>query len=77
MTYTKSTTIYDQNGWLLISHGNGAAYTLAHFDRNACKRSVFLQGDDAIQFHNELEATRDNWPYEAVFDQYTEVMTDD
>jgi len=75
--YTKSTTVYDQNGWLLISHGNGAAYTLSLFDHNDCKLSVFFQGDDAAQLHEEMESTKDNWTYEDVFSQYTEVMTDD
>lgn len=42
-------TIYERNGWLLKSEGNGARYELRRGEY-----SVYFQGDDATTFREEV-----------------------
>lgn len=67
-------TIYNQNGWVLTSQGNGAFYVLRHGTR-----VISFQGDDAVQFENEIMDSagcfRDRC--EERFADYSEVMQED
>ena len=49
----KSQIIAQFDGYVLTSHGNGWAYTLAD---TMHRQSVFVQDDDAAQFRAELGA---------------------
>lgn len=72
-------TIYNRNGWLLISHNNGAAYTLRQF-RPAGSYSVYLRhGDDADAFREEFDAceAQDIDPAKHLFGDYSDVMERD
>lgn len=72
--YTTETTIYERNGWRLVSFGNGAAYAL-----HCGSKSCFFQGDDAEAFR-ERTMDADGWLVdncEERFDDYSDVMTDD
>ncbi len=73
----KQVTVKKTDNYELISHGNGLAYEL---NNTAVKRSVFLQGDDALQFETELETWEKYHPYKAtaeilgaLFSQYESV----
>lgn len=68
------TTIYERNGWLLESEGNGAFYTLRHGTR-----SVFFQGDDSDEFRLRV-MDADGWLVdncEERFGDYSDVMQED
>lgn len=67
-------TIYDRNGWVLTSQGNGAFYMLRHGTR-----SVFFQGDDADEFRART-TDAEGWLIdncEERFDDYSDVMQED
>ena len=49
--FTSKVTIRKGKSFELISYGNGAAYELRRDD----SESIFLQGDDAEAFRQELE----------------------
>lgn len=51
MSYSGPVTIDERAGFKLDSYGNGAAYAFAHG-----RWSVFIQGDDALRFREELDA---------------------
>ena len=50
-------TLIDQDGYKLVSYGNGSAYLLKRRDWG-----VALQGDDANQLREEIEAFESAWP---------------
>jgi phenylalanine-4-hydroxylase len=52
-----STILIDQDGYKLTSYGDGSAYALEHDGRGA-----FMQGDDATQLRDEIEAFELAWP---------------
>lgn len=76
MGYRSIVTVYEHNGWRLVSYGNGAAYTL-HDDQH--KRSVFFQGDDAEIFRSRImnEAGWLNDYCEECFADYIDIMQPD
>jgi len=47
----------------VTSYGNGTAYSIEEFDRFGTVRSLFLQGDDASQFQDEINAAPDQGAY--------------
>lgn len=53
-------TIRNTCDWLVISHGNGLAYSLTQ--HNGARQSLFLQGDDASAFAAQLEAMENAAP---------------
>lgn len=66
--------IYNCNGWVVTSYGNGTAYELRRDDK-----SVFLQGDDTQAFR---DSTMDADGYflddcEERFGDYSDVMEAD
>ncbi len=65
-------------GYIVTSWGNGTAYELR--DRRA-KRSVFFQGDDALTFEAELEASIEarglNEGISFLVGEYAEIMEED
>lgn len=67
-------TVYEHNGWILRSQGNGAFYEL-----RSGRYSVYFQGDDANQFREEVMDTdgflRSNC--EERFSDYASVMYED
>lgn len=67
-------TIYERNGWILRSQGNGAFYEL-----RSGRHSIFFQGDDADAFR---EAVMDHDGFlsdncEERFTDYTDIMAED
>jgi hypothetical protein len=72
--YTRVVKIYERNGWRVTSFGRGTAYLLEYGTR-----SVFLQGDDAIDFEIET-MDKDGFFHdhcEERFADYSEIMTED
>lgn len=57
--------------YLIRSAGNGATFTIT---RLADAATLSLQGDDAIQFDNELDSTHDRWTDDDVCDQYADLF---
>lgn len=53
------------------SEGNGARYEIKRLADGA---TLFLQGDDAVQFSNELDKTHDRWTDDDVCAQYDELF---
>ena len=49
----KLVTIFNTPNYVVVSHGNGFAY---EFVNKTLDRTLFVQGDDAIQFSDELAA---------------------
>jgi len=86
MSYSNTVIIYDHEGWVLESHGNGAAYTLRRKVIDGRTESVFLQGDDADIFREQV-MDGDGWLIEGyvcgvpclhlVFEEYINVMSND
>lgn len=66
--------IYNRNGWIVTSQGNGLFYVLRHGTR-----SVLFQGDDALQFESEAMDAAGCWrdTCEQRFDDYVDVMQED
>lgn len=49
----KQVTIVETPNYVLVSYGNGFAYSLVRKGANA---DVFVQGDDATEFRNQFDA---------------------
>lgn len=49
--YSSKTVIHESDSFTVTSYGNGAAYAI-----ETPTHSLFLQGDDAAQFRDELDA---------------------
>lgn len=61
----KTVTVFNTSSFVIVSLGNGIAY---EFVNKPLDRTVFVQGDDAIQFSDELAAylnTKTDEPIEA------------
>lgn len=56
----KQTILHELQEFRLVSHGNGLAYEL--INKESC-RSIFLQGDDAGDFRDELEELSERLDY--------------
>ena len=67
----RSTTIYENNGWRVVSYGGGTAYTLSRGDLSVC-----LQGDDAEGFREATMGDDGFWVdnVEERFADYADVM---
>ena len=65
---------YDGQHYRIDSYGNGLSYVVY---RKCDGQSFGLNGDDADQFHSELEATHERWTYDDVIDQYSELFSAD
>lgn len=50
--------IINMNGWEVVSYGNGLSYSVT--GPNGI--DIFFQGDDAIQFRDDLERWETNYP---------------
>lgn len=59
MSFSGPITIMAGVEFRLDSYGNGAAYTLVNA---AANRSTYVQGDDATQFRDELDAVETTFP---------------
>lgn len=66
----KTTVILDTPRCLITSYANGIAYNIQDLRMD---KSVLLQGDDAIQFSDELNAGDREW--EDICADYSEVMS--
>ena len=67
----KRAVIFHSDKFDLVSYGNGLSYALHD---NVNKKSLFVQGDDAIDFRNIVELYETKNPEMAYDDIYTEVM---
>ena len=56
-----STILIDQDGYKLVSYGNGAAYSLERRDPDGVA-IVAVQGEDADQLRDEIQAFESAWP---------------
>lgn len=61
----KHVVIYNLPAWCVTSFGNGLAYSFHNLKTN---QEVFLQGDVAIDFRNELEDNAD------LYDDYATLL---
>jgi hypothetical protein len=56
-------TLYKTDQFKLISHGYGVAYEFISLDR---MQSIFLQGDDALNFETQMIEAQDANPYASI-----------
>ena len=71
----KKTTIYERNGYRLISYGNGWAYEIQDMVHN---KSAWLQDEDAHQFRDDFERAYEfgtDYTMCALFGSYEGVMS--
>lgn len=59
-------TVYHSDHFDLVSYGNGSSYALHD---NIKQTSMFVQGDDAIDFRDEWQSFANTCP-EAPFDRF-------
>jgi hypothetical protein len=59
-------TIYHSNRFDVVSYGNGLSYAIHD---NIRRVSAFVQGDDAADFRDELEAWENAFP-ETCYDEF-------
>lgn len=70
----RQVTIYTSKRYSVDSMGNGAFVTVTRLTDGA---SVFMQGDDAVTFREELDAAGEIYTADDVCSEYDEVMTTD
>lgn len=69
--YTSAIELWEGK-YRIVSFGKGAAFTIT---RVADGKSVSLQGDDAVQFDNELDALRQGMSFDRACEDYDEVLS--
>lgn len=55
----RSVIIHDLPEWRVTSYGNGLAYEIEHKPDG---RTLFFQGDDAVQFRDEFDGLTSKMP---------------
>jgi hypothetical protein len=73
MSYSSRITIFSSELFDIVSYGNGYSYA---FHNNKEKKSLFMQGEDAETFRNDIEAW-ENIDENMTYDDIYSIMWDE